>query len=410
MNPTALTNNSANSARGDEPTGESRLPPAPPPQIAQCPGAVPNGPRRFTAKNPTSHIKELPMPPTATTGRLQHQTKRARRAHIASLRSHKASGARFVLAMAAGAALVPGAAAVAEAAPAPAALPNASSHYSFTTLGNPADPTFNQLLGINDFGAIAGYFGSGSPATTHPNKGYTLAPYSASRFTNENFTGSQQTQVIAINDWGNTVGFYATAGGANYGFLDEEGALSPVSDPLTSSKPPVNQLLGLNDNGQAAGFYNDSKGNSHAYIWNRVTRVFTPINPPAATTATATAINDHGAVAGFFSEANGNIVSFVKQGPTWTILSVPGSSTTELFGLNDEGVAVGMYVGKHKQTYGFIYSGGTLKTVSDPNGIGSTVINGLNNAGAMVGFYTDSAGNTDGFVANDRPVGIPFST
>ena len=180
-----------------------------------------------------------------------------------------------------------------------------------------------------------------------------------------------------------------------------------MSDPLTSSKPPVNQLLGLNDNGQAAGFYNDSKGNSHAYIWNRVTRVFTPINPPGATSATATAINDHGAVAGFFSEANGNIVSFVKQGPTWTTLSVPGSSTTELFGLNDEGVAVGMYVGKHKQTYGFIYSGGTLKTISDPNGIGSTVVNGLNNAGAMVGFYTDSAGNTDGFVANDRPVGIP---
>src|SRR5580658_3043345 len=125
MNPTAFTNNSANSARGDEPTGESRLSPAPPLQVDQCPGTEPNGPRRLTAKNPTSPIKEVPMPPTATTRRLQHQTKRARRAHIASLRSHKASGARFVLAIAAGAALVPGAAAVAQAAPAPAALPNA---------------------------------------------------------------------------------------------------------------------------------------------------------------------------------------------------------------------------------------------------------------------------------------------
>jgi hypothetical protein len=350
------------------------------------------------------------MAPTATAHRLKRQTKRARRGHIASLRSHKASGARFVLAISAGTALVPGAAAVTEAAPAPAALPNASSHYSFTTVGNPADPTFNQLLAINDFGAIAGYFGSGSPASTHPNKGYTLAPYSASRFTNENFTGSQQTQVTAINDWGNTVGFYATAAGANYGFLDEDGAFSSVSDPLTSSKPAVNQLLGFNDNGQAAGFYNDSTGNSHAYIWDRVTRVFTTISPPGATSATATAINDRGAVAGFFTKANDNIVSFIKQGPTWTTVSVPGASTTELFGLNDEGIAVGMYVGHHKQTYGFIYSRGTLKTINDPNGIGSTVVNGLNNAGAMVGFYTDPAGNTDGFVANDRPVGIPSST
>lgn len=206
---------------------------------------------------------------------------------------------------------------------------------------------------------------------------------------------------------GNSVGFYALPSGANYGFLDEDGVMSSVSDPLTSSKPPVNQLLGVNNNGQAAGFYNDSKNNSHAYIWNRVTRVFTPINPPGATSSTATAINDHGTVAGFFTEANGNTVSFIKQGTDWKTLSVPGSSTTEIFGLNDKGVVVGMYVGQHKQTYGFIYSGGELQTISDPNGIGSTVVNGLNNLGQIVGFYTGSKGYTDGFVANNHLVGIP---
>ena len=82
---------------------------------------------------------------------------------------------------------------------------------------------------------------------------------------------------------------------------------------------------------------------------------------------------------------------------------------TEIFGLNDEGVAVGMYTGAHKQTHGFVYSGGTLKTVDDPNGIGTTLVNGLNNAGDLVGFYTDSKGNTDGFVAAPRLVGIPFA-
>ena len=46
--------------------------------------------------------------------------------------------------------------------------------YSFTTLDNAHDPTFNQLLGINDEGTIAGYFGSGMPG--HPNKGYVLLP------------------------------------------------------------------------------------------------------------------------------------------------------------------------------------------------------------------------------------------
>jgi hypothetical protein len=344
----------------------------------------------------------------------QHRASQARL--IAALRSHKASGARFAFAIAAGALLAPGAVLtsnnVAQASPAPAValLPNVSSHYSFSTLGDPADPAFNQLLGINDFGAIAGYFGSGSPAATHPNKGFTVAPYNAKLFTNENFVGSQQTQVTAVNDWGNTVGFYATPSGANYGFLDEDGVMSSVSDPLTSSKPPVDQLLGLNDNGQAAGFYNDAKNNSHAYTWDRVTRVFTPINPPGATSATATAINDHGSVAGFYTNANGNIVSFIKQGQHWVTVAVPGSATTEIFGLNDEGVAVGMYVGQHKQTYGFIYAGDVIKTISDPDGVGSTVVNGVNNLGQVVGFYTDSKGNTDGFVAYDRPVGVPTAS
>src|SRR5579885_3695116 len=44
---------------------------------------------------------------------------------------------------------------------------------TFQTLDNAADPTFNQLLGINNTGVIAGYFGSG--AAGHPNKGYLLS-------------------------------------------------------------------------------------------------------------------------------------------------------------------------------------------------------------------------------------------
>src|SRR5579875_1725868 len=71
-------------------------------------------------------------------------------------------------ALAAGALAGPG---VGAAAAAPV---NASNQYSFATLDNAHDLTFNQLLGINNEGLIAGYFGSGTPANVHPNKGYTL--------------------------------------------------------------------------------------------------------------------------------------------------------------------------------------------------------------------------------------------
>ena len=81
-----------------------------------------------------------PRPTSATRGR-----------GTAALRSHKASAVRFALAVAAGAVLSTGAAAIASATPTMTMLPDISSHYSFTTLGDAADPTFNQLLGVNDF-------------------------------------------------------------------------------------------------------------------------------------------------------------------------------------------------------------------------------------------------------------------
>ena len=51
-----------------------------------------------------------------------------------------------------------------------------SSRYGFQLIASPHDPTFTQLLGINDHGTIAGYDGSGQTVdgTLHPNKGFTL--------------------------------------------------------------------------------------------------------------------------------------------------------------------------------------------------------------------------------------------
>src|SRR6185437_4175117 len=73
--------------------------------------------------------------------------------------------------------------------------------YQVLTLNDQRDITFNQLLGINNEGAIAGYFGSGNAG--HPNKGYVLTPpFAQGDFGNENFPGSMQTQVTGLNDLG----------------------------------------------------------------------------------------------------------------------------------------------------------------------------------------------------------------
>src|SRR5215472_3010946 len=46
--------------------------------------------------------------------------------------------------------------------------------YQVLSLNDRKDLTFNQLLGINNNGVIAGYFGSGDAGK--PNKGYVLRP------------------------------------------------------------------------------------------------------------------------------------------------------------------------------------------------------------------------------------------
>jgi hypothetical protein len=291
----------------------------------------------------------------------------------------------------------------------PATAP--SDGYQFVELGSHADRTFNQLLGINNSGVIAGYFGSGNAG--HPNKGYELyPPYAQNDFQSENFPGSVQTQITGLNDTGYEVGFFSTQNGAspadddNFGFWRYAGHYHEVNFPThNNSKPPVNQLLGINNTGTAVGFYNDSAGNSHGYAYNVNTKAVKVITVSGAGSLTATAINNKGAVAGFLTTAGGATDGFVKlhSGKVYTV-AVPGASATQIFGLNDNDWAVGTYTmgtGANATTFGFIDILGDrlITNISDPNGVGATVLNGINNEGDLVGFYTDSAGNTDGLVA-----------
>jgi len=284
---------------------------------------------------------------------------------------------------------------------------NESPHYSFLTVGDPKDPTFNQLLGINDFGEIAGYFGSG--AAGHPNKGYELTPpYSQGNFNNENFPGSVQTQVIGINDSDVTVGFFSNENSAtltndnNVGFWEQNGRFHAIHIPWgNQANPPISQLLGINNSGWAVGFFNDSKGNAHGFAYNPRFNEWKQVTVHGATSVTAAGVNDESTVTGFFTNAAGDTDGFVKWANGRTVtLAVPGASSTNPTGINDQGEVVGTYTvgtGSSAVTHGFTWMKGKWTTVDYPSAT-STSINGVNNEGDIVGFYTDASGNTDGFV------------
>jgi hypothetical protein len=281
--------------------------------------------------------------------------------------------------------------------------------YSFTTLDNPADPTFNQLLGFSNHGIIAGYLGSG--AAGHPNKGYVLVRTRGGfRIMNENFPGATQTQVTGLNDGGVTVGFWSDMNTANqqndnFGFYWLHGRFHNVNFPTRdNATPPVNQLLGVNDQDVAVGFYNDAKGNSHGYTYGIRGGWFRPVTIKGASSVTAAAINNSDDVAGFFTNAKGATDALLRTGGgrTYT-LAYPGASMTQALGVNDFREVVGVYTagtGNNAVTHGFTWTPGRgFKTVNDPQGAGGTTVNGVNDSGDIVGFYTDGAGNTDGFAA-----------
>jgi len=287
----------------------------------------------------------------------------------------------------------------------PVASARTAARYSFSTFDDAGDATFNQLLGINNKGHIAGYFGSG--AAGHPNRGYILRPpYGPARYQDIEVPGAAQTRLTGLNDEGVQVGFWsassaAVGAGDKVGFYLKGGRYVSVGSPARGQpSPPANQLLGVNNRNVAVGFYADAAGHDHGYLYAIATKRFSPVTVPGASSVTATAINNYGSVAGFCGGRGRVTEGFFQRhaGPVY-LLRVPGATTTEALGVNDKGEVVGAYqVGA--TTHGFTWTRQRgFSTVNDPAGPGATTINGVNNAGELVGFYVNAAGQTHGLVA-----------
>lgn len=125
--------------------------------------------------------------------------------------------------------------------------------YHFRTLDNQRDPTFNELLSINNEFVIGGYFGSG--ATGHPSEGYLLFPprYGQRDYRSLDFPRSFGTEVTGLNDHGVYVGFGLGAGqDVTFGWNAKNGVFHKVNFPTGNQVDQIGELLGVN-NGDVAG-------------------------------------------------------------------------------------------------------------------------------------------------------------
>lgn len=300
-----------------------------------------------------------------------------------------------------------------------------AASYSFQTINNPADnslqtPTFNQLLGINNEGVIAGYYGDGVTVNNH---GFT---YAGGTFTAENVSGTDQTQVVAINNT-KSGGAYQTAGfsvinssGLNQGFTNVGGTFTNINGPGST----FTQALGLNDKSQVVGFYNDAAGVTHGFQSNLTGGGLTTLNlSPSlgAVNVTATGINNSGLIVGFFTTCAGCDSGFIYNPTLGTTVAPtdPNDTNPMFFGINNLGEIVGTDTSSAGSSEGFVYNmtTQTWTYISDPNsvtttdgfGLNGTTLNGINDLGQVVGFYADAAGNVDGFVATPVPEPASFA-
>jgi hypothetical protein len=306
--------------------------------------------------------------------------------------------------------------------------PEQATTYRFETFDDPADtsfaamegiPTFNNLLGINNEGLIAGFYGSGNAGD--PNQGFLLTPpgtFTAVDFPPTAQNPALQTQLTGLNDIGIVVGyFYNTNNGIpvdnQFGFYEKDGVFTEVNNPNTpglfnNPKPPSgvlieNQLIGVNDLNIAVGFYNDASGNSHGYTYDINTGQFSAnIDDPSGVSTVTAAINNEGDIAGFYTDAGGVIHGFLDNHGVFTTVDAPGATETELLGLNDLGIAVGFDI-VNGVTHGIIYNTktGTFTTL---DAVSTT---GINDKGDIVGFDSDAAGNTHGLLVQALASGFP---
>ena len=294
--------------------------------------------------------------------------------------------------------------------------PPPADGYQFVQLGSRKDRTFNELLGINNNGRIAGYYGSGNGG--HPSRGYTIiAPYAQGNIKSENFPGAAQTEVEGLNDHNVQVGLYSTQNKTtftedNYFGWYFNGKFHKVTYPTKDNhNPPFNELAAVNNHDIAVGFYESKSGRDRGYTLNIKTGKFALVTKPGAPSGgnapslSALGINNAGDIVGDYTATGGTIDGFIKlAGGAFHTIAVPGATETAAFGINDNDTVVGAYIDDTSGTetiHGFIWRiGGTLLTnIDDPNADNVSIINGINNEGDIVGFYEDSLGRFDGFLA-----------
>jgi hypothetical protein len=269
--------------------------------------------------------------------------------------------------------------------------------YSFAEFSLPGTSTTAlYAFDIDNSGNIVGtYFTAGG--------GHSGFIYDSSTgtYTTLQYPGFPGTEGFGMNNTGKVVGAYtvdstASVGGGSYLYdLYGSGAFQNIVPPGSIKS----QAHGVNDTGKVTGEYFDTA--FHGFVFDGFS--YQTVNVPGATGTTADGITNLGLIVGKYWHSDQLDHGYLFDGSTFEFIKYPGSITTDAEDISNLNVVVGRYY-DGARTHGYLFDGGSYVTIDYP-GAASTALLGINDLGQVVGWYNaDGTDNYTPFVATPIPL------
>ena len=198
------------------------------------------------------------------------------------------------------------------------------------------DSVYTELVHINNQGTAVGNYidadGLGHGFTYSPRGAITPLPAPVPGA----FTGA-----LGINNKGAVVGFYSLDGFATvHGYRYEGGKFTPIDIPDALYIYP----WAITNSGTVGGWFVDGAGYPHGFLADRDGHA-TPFDVPGALATFIYGLNERGDIVGSYYDATVTRHGFLSRAGAITTIDFPGAVDSDVFDINDPGVIVGSYDG-----------------------------------------------------------------
>jgi hypothetical protein len=267
------------------------------------------------------------------------------------------------------------------------------TQYIFTTIDAPG-ASDTEAYGINNTDLVTGFYVINGVGHGFWWRNGTVRTVEHSSDPNEN------TLLGQANDLGVVAGNYGT-------FSTQHATIYSITENKWTTLPdvpgePINLGNGINFWGVAVGAVSTGSvaapSNSTGWVWDGKSYSFFTVPGAAGLGTEPVGLNALGVVSGYFQDAQGSFHGFLKLGPKFTNIDVPGAADTFAYGINSFADQVGYYVDKDGNIHGFVRRAGVFTTIDVPGSL-ATLVTNINDAGDLSGLWFD-ANATHAFIAH----------